>query len=149
MQFSLLVTSSSTFLQRGYDQLIHDVALQNLDVTFAIDRAGLVGQDGATHHGAFDLSYLRCIPNLIVAAPSNENDCRQMLVSAYNHSGPSAVRYPRGEGTGVRLAPELLGPELGKGCVVREGPDVAILRFGALLSAAPKAPELLDATVSH
>ena len=143
-----VVAIYSTFLQRGYDQLIHDVALQNLDVTFAIDRAGLVGQDGATHHGAFDLSYLRCIPNLIVAAPSNENDCRQMLVSAYNHSGPSAVRYPRGEGTGVRMEPELLGLEIGKGCVIREGRDVAILNFGALLSEAQKAAELLDATVA-
>jgi 1-deoxy-D-xylulose-5-phosphate synthase len=143
-----VVAIYSTFLQRGYDQLIHDVALQNLDVTFAIDRAGLVGQDGATHHGAFDLSYLRCIPNLIVAAPSNENDCRQMLVSAYNHSGPSAVRYPRGEGTGVRMEPELLGLEIGKGCVIREGRDVAILSFGALLSEAQKAAELLDATVA-
>ena len=143
-----VVAIYSTFLQRGYDQLIHDVALQNLDVTFAIDRAGLVGQDGATHHGAFDLSYMRCIPNLIIAAPSNENDCRQMLVSAYNHTGPSAVRYPRGEGIGVRIEPELVGVEIGKGKVVREGRDIAILNFGVLLTEAEKAAETLNATVA-
>ena len=143
-----VVAIYSTFLQRGYDQLIHDVALQNLDVTFAIDRAGLVGQDGATHHGAFDLSYLRCIPNLIIAAPSNENDCRQMLVSAYNHTGPSAVRYPRGEGTGVRIEPQLRGVEIGKGQIVREGSEIAILNFGVLLTEAEKAGEALNATVA-
>lgn len=143
-----VVAIYSTFLQRGYDQLIHDVALQNLDVTFAIDRAGLVGQDGATHHGAFDLSYLRCIPNLIIAAPSNENDCRQMLVSAYNHTGPSAVRYPRGEGTGVRIEPQLRGVEIGKGHVVRDGEEIAILNFGVLLTEAEKAGEALNATVA-
>ena len=143
-----VVAIYSTFLQRGYDQLIHDVALQNLDVTFAIDRAGLVGQDGATHHGAFDLSYMRCIPNLIIAAPSNENDCRQMLVSAYNHTGPSAVRYPRGEGIGVCIEPELVGVEIGKGKVVREGRDIAILNFGVLLTEAEKAAETLNATVA-
>ncbi len=143
-----VVAIYSTFLQRGYDQLIHDVALQNLDVTFAIDRAGLVGQDGATHHGAFDLSYMRCIPNLIIAAPSNENECRQMLVSAYNHKGPSAVRYPRGEGIGVRIEPELVGVEIGKGKVVREGRDIAILNFGVLLTEAEKAAETLNATVA-
>ena len=142
-----VVAIYSTFLQRGYDQLIHDVALQNLDVTFAIDRAGL-GQDGATHHGAFDLSYMRCIPNLIIAAPSNENDCRQMLVSAYNHKGPSAVRYPRGEGIGVRIEPELIGVEIGKGQIVREGRDIAILNFGVLLTEAEKAAETLNATVA-
>ena len=143
-----VVAIYSTFLQRGYDQLIHDVALQNLDVTFAIDRAGLVGQDGATHHGAFDLSYLRCIPNLIIAAPSNENDCRQMLVSAYSHTGPSAVRYPRGEGTGVPIEPQLLGVEIGKGHIVREGEETAILNFGVLLTEAEKAGEALNATVA-
>ena len=143
-----VVAIYSTFLQRGYDQLIHDVALQNLDVTFAIDRAGLVGQDGATHHGAFDLSYLRCIPNLIIAAPSNENDCRQMLVSAYNHTGPSAVRYPRGEGTGVRIEPQLRGVAIGKGHIVREGSEIAILNFGVLLTEAEKAGEVLNATVA-
>ena len=143
-----VVAIYSTFLQRGYDQLIHDVALQNLDVTFAIDRAGLVGQDGATHHGAFDLSYMRCIPNLVIAAPSNENDCRQMLVSAYHHKGPSAVRYPRGEGIGVRIEPELIGVEIGKGQIVREGRDIAILNFGVLLTEAEKAAETLNATVA-
>ena len=143
-----VVAIYSTFLQRGYDQLIHDVALQNLDVTFAIDRAGLVGQDGATHHGAFDLSYMRCIPNLIIAAPSNENDCRQMLVSAYNHRGPSAVRYPRGEGIGVRIEPELIGVEIGKGQIVKEGREIAILNFGVLLTEAEKAAETLNATVA-
>ena len=143
-----VVAIYSTFLQRGYDQLIHDVALQNLDVTFAIDRAGLVGQDGATHHGAFDLSYMRCIPNLIIAAPSNENDCRQMLVSAYNHKGPSAVRYPRGEGIGVRIEPELIGVEIGKAQIVREGRNIAILNFGVLLTEAEKAAETLNATVA-
>ena len=143
-----VVAIYSTFLQRGYDQLIHDVALQNLDVTFAVDRAGLVGQDGATHHGAFDLSYMRCIPNLIIAAPSNENDCRQMLVSAYKYKGPSAVRYPRGEGIGVRIEPELVGVEIGKGKVVREGRDIAILNFGVLLTEAEKAAETLNATVA-
>ena len=143
-----VVAIYSTFLPRGYDQLIHDVALQNLDGTFAIDRAGLVGQDGATHHGAFDLSYMRCIPNLIIAAPSNENDCRQMLVSAYNYTGPSAVRYPRGEGIGVRIEPELVGVEIGKGKVVREGRDIAILNFGVLLTEAEKAAETLNATVA-
>ncbi|HCG96153.1 MAG TPA: 1-deoxy-D-xylulose-5-phosphate synthase [Halieaceae bacterium] len=143
-----VVAIYSTFLQRGYDQLIHDVALQNLDVTFAIDRAGLVGQDGATHHGAFDLSYMRCIPNLVIAAPSNENDCRQMLVSAYNYKGPSAVRYPRGEGIGVRIEPELMGLEIGKGQIVREGHDIAILNFGVLLTEAEKAAETLNATVA-
>ena len=143
-----VVAIYSTFLQRGYDQLIHDVALQNLDVTFAIDRAGLVGQDGATHHGAFDLSYMRCIPNLIIAAPSNENESRQMLVSAYNHKGPAAVRYPRGEGIGVRIEPELIGVEIGKGQIVREGRDIAILNFGVLLTEAEKAAETLNATVA-
>jgi 1-deoxy-D-xylulose-5-phosphate synthase len=143
-----VVAIYSTFLQRGYDQLIHDVALQNLDVTFAIDRAGLVGQDGATHHGAFDLSYMRCIPNLIIAAPSNENDCRQLLVSAYNHPGPSAVRYPRGEGIGVRMEPELNGLEIGKGEIVRQGSGTAIVNFGVMLTEAIKAGDALDATVA-
>ena len=143
-----VVAIYSTFLQRGYDQLIHDVALQNLDVTFAIDRAGLVGQDGATHHGAFDLSYMRCIPNMIIAAPSNENDCRQLLVSAYNYPGPAAVRYPRGEGVGVRIEPELKGLEIGKGEIVRQGSGTAIVNFGVLLTEAIKAGDTLDATVA-
>ena len=137
----------STFLQRGYDQLIHDVALQGLDVTLAIDRAGLVGQDGPTHHGTFDLSYLRCIPNMVIGAPSNENQCRQMLQSAWLHDGPAAVRYPRGEGVGVAIDSELSTIEIGKANVVREGGGVAILNFGVLLDQALAAGEALDATV--
>ena len=137
----------STFLQRGYDQLIHDVALQGLDVTLAIDRAGLVGQDGPTHHGTFDLSYLRCIPNMVIGAPSDENQCRQMLQSAWLHDGPAAVRYPRGEGVGVAIDSELSTIEIGKANVVREGSGVAILNFGVLLDQALAAGEALDATV--
>lgn len=137
----------STFLQRGYDQLIHDVALQGLDVTLAIDRAGLVGQDGPTHHGTFDLSYLRCIPNMVIGAPSDENQCRQMLQSAWLHDGPSAVRYPRGEGVGVAVDSELSTIEIGKANIVREGSGVAILNFGVLLDQALTAGEALDATV--
>ena len=137
----------STFLQRGYDQLIHDVALQGLDVTLAIDRAGLVGQDGPTHHGTFDLSYLRCIPNMVIAAPSDENQCRQMLQSAWLHDGPAAVRYPRGEGCGVSIDPNLSTLEIGRAQVIREGGGVAILNFGVLLDQAMLAGEALDATV--
>jgi len=137
----------STFLQRGYDQLIHDVALQGLDVTLAIDRAGLVGQDGPTHHGTFDLSYLRCIPNMVIAAPSDENQCRQMLQSAWLHDGPAAVRYPRGEGCGVAIESTLSTLEIGKAQVIREGSGVAILNFGVLLDQALLAGEALGATV--
>ncbi len=137
----------STFLQRGYDQLIHDVALQGLDVTLAIDRAGLVGQDGPTHHGTFDLSYLRCIPNMVIAAPSDENQCRQMLQSAWLHDGPAAVRYPRGEGCGVAIDPTLSTLEIGKAQVIREGSGIAILNFGVLLDQAMLAGEALGATV--
>ncbi|MBA6411546.1 1-deoxy-D-xylulose-5-phosphate synthase [Parahaliea sp. F7430] len=142
-----VVAIYSTFLQRGYDQLIHDVALQNLDVTFAIDRAGLVGQDGPTHHGAFDLSFLRCIPNMVIGAPSDENECRQMLYTAYQHKGPSAVRYPRGTGPGAIIANEMSGMEIGKAVTVRRGSQVAILSFGTLLPAALEAAEQLNATV--
>ena len=137
----------STFLQRGYDQLIHDVALQNLDVTLAIDRAGLVGEDGPTHHGGFDLSYLRCIPNMIIGAPSDERECRLMLQSAWLHEGPSAVRYPRGEGTGVAIDSGLSTMEIGKGRSVREGAGIAILNFGVMLDLALAAAESLNATV--
>jgi len=137
----------STFLQRGYDQLIHDVALQNLDVTFAIDRAGLVGQDGPTHHGCFDLSYLRCIPNMVVGAPSDEDQCRKMLQSAWLHDGPAAIRYPRGEGTGVTLESNLTSMEIGRGSIVRQGAEVAILNFGVLLDQAMLAAERINATV--
>lgn len=131
--FKPVVAIYSTFLQRAYDQLIHDVALQNLDVTFAIDRAGLVGEDGPTHAGAFDISYLRCIPNMVIAAPSDENECRQLLFSAYKHPGPSAVRYPRGNGRGVEIVAEDQAYALGKGHVLRQGAMVSILNFGVLL----------------
>jgi 1-deoxy-D-xylulose-5-phosphate synthase len=147
-----VVAIYSTFLQRGYDQLIHDVALQNLDVTFAIDRGGLVGADGATHHGAFDHSYLRCIPNMVVMAPADEPECRQMLTTAYQYAGPAAVRYPRGSGTGAAVQPELSTLPIGKGEVRREsgaarGRRVAILAFGSMVIAAQAAAEALDATL--
>jgi len=142
-----VVAIYSTFLQRAYDQLIHDVALQQLDVTFAIDRAGLVGQDGPTHHGAFDLSYLRCIPNMVIGAPSGENECRQMLYTAYQHEGPAAIRYPRGNGSGELIENAMSIMEIGRGLTVREGSGVAILNFGALLDQALQAAEVLDATV--
>ena len=137
----------STFLQRGYDQLIHDVALQNLDVTLAIDRAGLVGQDGPTHHGTFDLSYLRCIPNMVIGAPSDEDQCRKMLQSGWLHEGPAAIRYPRGEGTGIALDTSLASLEIGKGNIVRQGAEVAILNFGVLLDQAILAGDKINATV--
>jgi len=138
----------STFLQRGYDQLIHDVALQNLDVTFALDRAGLVGADGATHAGNYDLAYLRCIPNMVVMAPSDENECRQMLTTAYHYPGPAAVRYPRGAGVGAAIQQELTSIEIGKGLVKREGKGVAILAFGSMVAPSLKAAEGLNATVA-
>jgi 1-deoxy-D-xylulose-5-phosphate synthase len=144
-----VVAIYSTFLQRAYDQLIHDIALQNLDVTFAIDRGGLVGADGATHQGAFDLSYLTCIPNLVVMTPADEAECRQMLSTAYQHPGPAAVRYPRGSGTGVSPAPTLDVIEIGKGKIARRGHGVAILAFGTLLASALEAGEALDATVAN
>lgn len=142
-----VVAIYSTFLQRGYDQLIHDVALQNLDVTFGIDRAGLVGQDGPTHHGAFDLSYLRCIPNMVIAAPSNENECRQLLHTCYRYEGPAAVRYPRGSGVGALIEHELTELTIGQSISVREGAGVAILSFGTLLSDALAAADTINATV--
>ena len=142
-----VVAIYSTFLQRGYDQLIHDVALQNLDVTFAIDRAGLVGQDGPTHHGAFDLSYLRCIPNMVIGAPSDENECRQMLYTAYQYEGPAAIRYPRGTGPGAPIVDEMTELEIGKAVEVRRGERVAILSFGTLLQEVLAAAEELNATV--
>ncbi len=143
-----VVAIYSTFLQRGYDQLIHDVALQNLDVTFGIDRAGLVGEDGPTHAGAFDLSFLRCIPNMLVMAPSDENECRQLLHTAYEYAGPAAVRYPRGTGTGVTIESELTQLPIGKGLIKRQGVDVAILNFGTLLAPALAAADQLNATVA-
>jgi len=142
-----VVAIYSTFLQRGYDQLIHDIALQNLDVTFGIDRAGLVGQDGPTHHGAFDLSFLRCIPNLVIGAPSDEDQCRHMLYTAYLHPGPSAVRYPRGAGPGVEIADIMKQMEIGVAHEIRSGERLAILNFGALLPEAVAAGEQLNATV--
>ena len=142
-----VVAIYSTFLQRGYDQLIHDVALQNLSVLFAIDRGGLVGADGATHAGTFDLSYLRCIPNMIVMAPSDENECRQMLTTGYQYNGPAAVRYPRGTGTGISIDSELKSIEIGKANIQRKGTKVAILAFGSMLTPALEAADELDATV--
>ncbi len=142
-----VVAIYSTFLQRGYDQLIHDIALQDLDVTFGIDRAGLVGQDGPTHHGAFDLSFLRCIPNMVIGAPSDENECRQMLYTAYQYPGPAAVRYPRGTGPGAVIFEAMTGMRIGQAVEVRSGAGVAILNFGALLSEALAAADQLNATV--
>jgi 1-deoxy-D-xylulose-5-phosphate synthase len=133
-----VVAIYSTFLQRGYDQLIHDVALQGLDVLFAIDRGGVVGPDGATHAGSFDLSYLRCIPNMLVMAPSDENECRQMLSTGYRHAGPAAVRYPRGTGPGVALQPGLDTLPIGKAELRQRGRGLALLAFGAVLPAAEK-----------
>ncbi|HQV14563.1 MAG TPA: 1-deoxy-D-xylulose-5-phosphate synthase, partial [Denitromonas sp.] len=142
-----VVAIYSTFLQRGYDQFIHDVALQNLPVVFAIDRAGLVGADGATHHGAYDLSYLTCIPNLIVMAPADENECRQMLYTAHCHNGPSAVRYPRGSGMGVTPEKTMTAYPIGKAELRRTGKKIALLAFGSMLKPALEAGEQLDATV--
>lgn len=142
-----VVAIYSTFLQRAYDQLIHDVALQNLPVLFALDRAGLVGADGATHAGSFDLSYLRCIPNMIIMTPSDENECRQMLYTGFMHNGPAAVRYPRGKGTGVSVKKTMTAIALGKAELRRHGNGIAILAFGSMLSVALKVAETLDATV--
>ncbi|WP_227731523.1 1-deoxy-D-xylulose-5-phosphate synthase [Yersinia proxima] len=141
-----IVAIYSTFLQRAYDQLIHDVAIQNLPVLFAIDRGGLVGADGQTHQGAFDLSFMRCIPNMVIMTPSDENECRQMLHTGYHHNGPAAVRYPRGNGTGAVLEPLAIMP-IGKGIVRREGKKVAILCFGTLLAQAQIVAENLNATL--
>ena len=142
-----VVAIYSTFLQRGYDQLIHDVALQNLDVLFAIDRGGIVGPDGATHAGSFDLSYLRCIPNMVVMAAADENECRRMLTTGFRHAGPAAVRYPRGSGPGVALDAGLDSIEIGSADVRRRGRGVALLSFGALLPIAEKIGRALDLTV--
>lgn len=142
-----VVAIYSTFLQRAYDQLIHDVALQNLPVLFAIDRAGLVGADGATHAGSFDLSYLRCIPNMLIMTPSDENECRQMLTTGFHHNGPAAVRYPRGCGNGTAIEPQLDSLPICKAQTCRTGKKTAILAFGTLLHAALDAAEQVDATV--
>ena len=137
----------SSFLQRGYDQLIHDVVLQKLDVLFAIDRSGLVGGDGATHHGSYDLSFLRCIPNLIIMAPSDEKECRLMLTTGYKHEGSAAVRYPRGAGTGVDAGDDLQSIEIGKGVVRKQGEKTALLAFGSLVTNALIVGDEMNATV--
>ncbi|HMV70539.1 MAG TPA: 1-deoxy-D-xylulose-5-phosphate synthase [Pseudomonadales bacterium] len=142
-----VVAIYSTFLQRAYDQLIHDVALQNLDVLFAIDRAGLVGEDGPTHAGSFDLGYLRCVPNMVVMAPSDENETRQLLSTGFLHDGPAAVRYPRGYGPGTTIEPALEAMPIGKGVVRRHGREVAMLAFGSMVAPALAAAAALDATV--
>jgi len=148
-----VVAIYSTFLQRGYDQLVHDVALQNLDVTFALDRAGLVGADGATHAGNYDIAFLRCIPNMVIATPSDEAECRLLLSTCYEHVGPSSVRYPRGAGRGAIPARTLDTVPVGKGIVRRESSSasadrgVVILAFGTMLVPATAAAESLDATV--
>ena len=142
-----VVAIYSTFLQRAYDQLIHDVAMQNLPVLFAIDRAGLVGSDGPTHAGSFDLSFLRCIPNMLIMAPSNENECRQMLYTGFMHKGPAAVRYPRGRGPGVEVESQMSALPIGKAEVITKGRTVAILAFGATLGAARVVAADLGATL--
>lgn len=143
-----IVAIYSTFLQRAYDQLIHDVAIQNLPVVFAIDRAGLVGADGPTHAGSFDLTYLRCIPNMTVMAPSDENECRQMLYTAYQLDTPTAVRYPRGTGIGAEVQTEMVELPIGRGVVRREGERIAFLAFGSMLAPCLAAAEDLNATVA-
>ena len=142
-----VVAIYSTFLQRAYDQLIHDVAIQNLDVLFAIDRAGLVGEDGATHAGSFDLSFLRCIPNLLVMAPSDENELRQMLYTGFQHQGPACVRYPRGTGPGALIEKDMSLLEIGKAKSILQGGKIAILSFGSLLEPAKTAAIALGATL--
>lgn len=144
-----VVAIYSTFLQRAYDQLIHDIAIQNLPVMLAIDRGGLVGADGATHAGSFDLSYLRCIPNMVVMAPADENECRRMLTTAYKLNVPTAVRYPRGSGPGVQVVAGLQSLPVGKGEMRRSGKKIAILAFGSMLAPALQAGEQLDATVAN
>jgi len=143
-----VVAIYSTFLQRGYDQLIHDVALQNLPVVFALDRAGIVGADGPTHAGAYDIAYVRCIPNCSLLTPSDENECRQALTTAFRQSHPVAVRYPRGVGAGVAVEHTLKEWPWGRGVVRRQGQRLAVLAFGTLMHAALKAAENLDCTVA-
>ena len=142
-----VVAIYSTFLQRAYDQLIHDISVQGLDVTFAIDRAGIVGADGPTHQGAFDLSFLRCVPGMVIFAPSDEAECRDMLYSAFLHEGPAAVRYPRGSGPGAIESAVMQKIPIGKAQIRREGQGVALLAFGTMLGAALEAAETLNATV--
>ena len=142
-----VVAIYSTFLQRAYDQLIHDICLQNLPVLFAIDRAGVVGPDGPTHHGTFDLSYLRCLPNMVVMAPSDENECRQMLYTGFMHDGPAAVRYPRGPGPGTPVESDMQALPLGKAELRRKGSRIALLVFGSLLQPALEAGDAFNTTV--
>jgi 1-deoxy-D-xylulose-5-phosphate synthase len=142
-----VVAIYSTFLQRGYDQLVHDVAIQDLDVLFAIDRGGVVGPDGATHAGNLDLSFLRCVPNMVVMAPADENECRQMLTTGFKHVGPTAVRYPRGTGPGVTVQDTLDTLPIGKADVRRKGARIALLAFGAIVPAAQQVGEQLGLTV--
>src|SRR5690606_22525963 len=137
----------SPFLQRGYDQLIHDVALRNLDVALALDRAGIVGADGATHAGNYDIAFLRCVPNMVVATPSDENETRLLLSSCYHYPGPASVRYPRGAGCGAQVHEGLDVVEIGKGIVRRQGSGIALLAFGTLANAALQAAEALQATL--
>jgi 1-deoxy-D-xylulose-5-phosphate synthase len=143
-----VVAIYSTFLQRAYDQVIHDIALQDLDVTLAIDRAGPVGADGPTHAGSFDLAFLRCIPNLVIATPSDENECRRLLTTAFLHPGPAAVRYPRGTGPGAAIDTTLEALPIGKGVVRRQGQGIAFLAFGTVLAECLKAADALGATVA-
>jgi 1-deoxy-D-xylulose-5-phosphate synthase len=142
-----VVAIYSTFLQRGWDQLIHDVALQNLDVTFAIDRAGVVGPDGPTHAGSFDLTYLRCVPGMIVMAPADENECRRMLTTGFRHAGPAAIRYPRGGGPGAKIDATLDALPIGKAETRRHGRGIALLAFGCMLAPAEAIGDEIDATV--
>jgi 1-deoxy-D-xylulose-5-phosphate synthase len=142
-----VVAIYSTFLQRGYDQLVHDVALQNLDVLFALDRAGLVGPDGPTHAGSFDYSYLRCIPNVVIMAPADENECRQMLTTGFLHNGTAAVRYPRGKGAGIAVENSLTTLEIGKAEIRHTGSRVAILAWGSMVIPALQVGKQLSATV--
>ena len=144
-----VVAIYSTFLQRAYDQLIHDIALQNLPVLLAIDRAGLVGADGPTHAGSFDLTFMRCIPNIVIMTPSDENECRQMLTTGFLYNGVAAVRYPRGSGTGALVSNDLTPIEIGKGRIERQGEKVAILAFGSMLAPALEAAEAINATVAN
>jgi 1-deoxy-D-xylulose-5-phosphate synthase len=144
-----VVAIYSTFLQRAYDQLIHDVQIQNLPILFAIERAGLVGGDGATHNGSYDLTYLRCLPNMTVMTPADENECRQMLYTGFQMSSPAAVRYPRGTGPGMEVRKEMTALAIGKGEIRRRGNTIAILAFGSVLKPALEAAGELDATVAN
>ncbi len=144
-----VVAIYSTFLQRAYDQLIHDISIQDLDVLFAIDRAGFVGADGATHAGTYDFSYLRCIPNMLIMAPADEAECRQMLYTGFIHPGPAAVRYPRGSGVGTLEAADMAALTIGQGQLRKEGKEIAILSFGTMLATCLEAADTLDATVAN